>query len=69
MMKCRRVKQMMVDVANASTHIRGYKTAKEKGVHGFDQAGVFHCSGSNFIWVYEGCTVSLPGVVRDYIEK
>ena len=49
-MKNKIVKQMMVDVANYTAGMQGYKTCDTLGWHGFDEQGLFHCSGSNFIW-------------------
>ncbi|HDM8060996.1 hypothetical protein [Vibrio harveyi] len=61
MAKNRKVKQMMIDVENAKQGMRGYKTVSKLGWHGFDESGLFHCSGSNFLWLYEGCTVTVLG--------
>ncbi|PMM62059.1 hypothetical protein BCT54_19555 [Vibrio splendidus] len=61
MMSNRTARRMMVDVANDVFGVRGHKTAQDKGFFGFDDGGVFHCSGSNFCWIYEGFTVSLKG--------
>lgn len=64
MAKNRKVKQMMVDVENAKHGMRGYKTSADLGWHGFDEAGLFHCSGSNFLWTYQDCVVSILGSQR-----
>ena len=58
-MKNKRVKQMMVSVEDLKQGMKGFKTVDEMGWHHFDESGLFHCSGSNFIWVHEGVTVSL----------
>lgn len=64
MAKNRKVKQMMVDVENAKHGMRGYKTSADLGWHGFDEAGLFHCSGSNFLLIYQDCVVSILGSQR-----
>ena len=61
MAKNRKVKQMMIDVENIKHGMRGYKTASTHGWHGFDDSGLFRCSGSNFLWPYKGCTVTVLG--------
>lgn len=59
-MRNTKVKKMMVDVEDAKRGMRGLKTASTMGWHGFDECGLFHCSGSNFIWLYEGVVVKVP---------
>jgi len=61
MVKNRKVKQSMIDVENAKNGMRGYKTSTKLGWHGFDKSGLFHCSGSNFIWIYTDSIVSIVG--------
>ncbi len=60
-MKNRIVKQMMIDVENTKQGMSGLKTISKLGWHGFDESGLFHCSGSNFLWPYKDCTVSILG--------
>lgn len=52
-MKNKRVKQMMIDVENNILGIKVYKNIDTLGWLGFDKSGLFHCSGSNFIWIYQ----------------
>ena len=58
-MKNKQVKQMMVGVEDFKQGMGGFKTVNKMGWHGFDDRGLFHCSGSNFMWLYEDVTVSL----------
>lgn len=59
MAKNKKVIQMMLDVENQKQEMKGFKTIDSKGWHGFDSAGLFHCSGSNFLWIYEDVIVSI----------
>lgn len=63
-MKNKQVKKMMVDVENNIQGIKGYKTLDTLGWHGFDESGLFHCSGSNFIWLYQKTIVSIKGKIQ-----
>ena len=53
-MKNKQAKQMMIDVENVKQGFRGFKTSSKLGWHGFNELGLFHCSGSNFIWICYG---------------
>lgn len=58
-MKNKQVKQMMVSVADKMYSVNGLKTIKTHGWHSFDESGLFHCSGSNFLWLYDGEVISI----------
>lgn len=60
-MKNKKVIQMMIDVENQTQNMKGLKTSREMGWHGFDKSGLFHCSGSNLLWIYEDVVVSIKG--------
>lgn len=55
----KKVRQMMISTEDSIQGILGRKTYATRGWHGFTECGLFHCSGSNFLWPYDGVTVSL----------